>query len=449
MGMSGTRKTMYVRDPVHGSIRLSPLQEALLQTVEVQRLSHIHQLGTTYQCYPGAHSMRLVHALGVSHLAGRIGRQVLPLVEGLDEKRLRLLVDTVEAAGILHDIGHSPWSHTLEPLQIELTGSGHMELVSRLVTGGETLGIRGAGAIPGILREHGVSPDSVAALITSSYTDLPCLQQMVFGEVDADMLDYLQRDFYFTGVAFGHIEVDRLISTMAVSGGRLVFQLKALDAIRDFLMARFQMYTSVYLHRKTRIVDQMLLRAARRSVVELREVEDLQVMTDDELLSFMATGSADPWVREMAWRIKFRQGLFTQVFQVGSEGTSESENSFMNSIGGLGGSPAEIAGELVNLIAEEAGIDSGYVIVDLPLEAVKVSEERFERMGIDFLTDDGLTIGLEAADPLFAQYLAKARPNRNVLTVSCAPESRDRVEWACGRVFSRAAMPLFNGEDGN
>jgi HD superfamily phosphohydrolase len=443
-----TRKTMYVRDPVHGSIRLSPLQEDLLKTVEVQRLSHIHQLGTTYQCYPGAHGMRLVHALGVSHLAGRIARQVLPGCQGLAEKDRRVMIDTVEAAGMLHDIGHTPWSHTLEPLQIELTGSGHMDLVARLIRGEEVMNIRGAGRIPGILEEHGVGPDDVAGLITCTFGRLPCLQQMIFGEVDADMLDYLQRDFYFTGVAYGHIEVDRLVSTMAVSGDRLVFQLKALDAIRDFLLARFQMYTSVYLHRKTRIVDQMLLRAARRSVIGLGELDDFQVMTDDELLSFLAMSSQDPWVREMAWRIKFRQGLFTQVFSVSSDPTSDSEVNFMNSLEGLGDTPSGIAAALGESIAEEAGVDHGYVIVDLPLEAVRVSEERFERIGIEFLTDSGGTIDLQTADPAFAEYLVRARPNRNVLTVSSAPECRDQVREACRHYFSRAAMPLFHLEPG-
>ena len=447
--MTRVKKTMYVRDPVHGSIRLSPLQEELLKTVEVQRLSHIHQLGTTYQCYPGAHGMRLVHALGVSHLAGRIGDHVLHSVPGLSDGECEQMIEIVEAAGMLHDIGHTPWSHTLEPLQIELTGSNHMDLVARLVTGVDTMPIRGAGRISGILRDHDIDPEDIAALITSSYEKLPCLQQMIFGEVDADMLDYLQRDFYFTGVAYGHIEVDRLISTMTVSEGRLLFQIKAIDAIRDFLMARLQMYTSVYLHRKTRIVDQMLLHAARRSIVELGEISDFSVLTDDELLSFLANGSSDPWVREIAWRIKFRQGLFTQVFSIGSDSPSESDISFLNSLNGLGSSPSEVTSRLADLIADEAGVDAAYVIVDLPLEAVRISEERFEKTDIEFLTDEGKIIDLYRADPAFADYLDRARPNRSILTVSCAPESSEQVADACRNHFREAAMPLFHGREEN
>jgi len=442
--MEPNRKIMYVRDPVLGSIRLSQLQEELLKTVEVQRLSHIHQLGTTFQCYPGAHCMRLAHALGVSCLAGRIGRAVLPSAEGLSGAESEHLISTLEAAGMLHDIGHTPWSHTLEPLYIELTGRNHMDLVSSLVTGDEVMKIRGAGRIPGILREHDVDPADVAALVTCSYVKYPFLQQIIFGEVDADMLDYLQRDFYFTGVAYGHIEVERVISTMTIEDQSLVFLIKAMDAIRDFLMARFQMYTSVYLHKKTRIVDQMLLKASRKSILELGEISDFHILTDDELLSFLATGSNDPWVREMAWRVKYRQGLFTQVFSIKATALSQSDRRFLNSLADFDVNPLEAAASLADLVATEAGVDPGYVLVDLPLEAVKVSEERFERTGIRFRDERGKVISLEQADPAFAEYLTKARPNRNILTISCAPECREMVLPACSKLFREAAMPLFH-----
>ncbi len=441
------RKVMYVRDPVLGSVRLSPIQEALLKTVEVQRLSFVHQLGTTFQCYPGAHGMRLSHALGVSHLAGRIARQVLEEPAGEDCGERSGMVSMLEAAGMLHDIGHTPWSHTLEPLYLELTGEDHMDLVSDLVTGRGTMGIRGCGKIPGILHEHGVDPEDVAALICSRYGGKPFLQQMIFGEVDADMLDYLQRDFHFTGVAFGHIEVDRLISTMVVHRQRLMFLSKGLDAVRDFLHARLQMYSSVYLHKKTRIVDQMLLRAARRSIVELEEVPDFVRMTDDELLSFLCRGSSDQWVREMAWRVKYRQGLFSRVFRIDAPTSTETEKGFLRSLADTGDEPAGIAAGLERDIAKEAGIDPRLVIVDLPLEAVKVSEERFTRLDIRFLDKRGRVLGLDELDPAFGSYLRSAVPNRSLLTISCAPEHRGAVRRACHSVFRKTATPLFGWDD--
>lgn len=436
------RKVMFVRDPVLGSIRLSELQEELLKTVEVQRLSFIHQLGTTFQSYPGAHCMRLSHALGVSSLAGRIGRAVMPRSEDAASK-----IDLLEAAGMLHDIGHTPWSHTLEPLFMELTGGDHMDLVAGLVTGGSRMSIPGSGRIPGILERHGVDPVEVAALIRSSYPGPRFLQQVIFGEVDADMLDYLQRDFHFTGVAYGHIEVDRIISTMMVADGELVFLNKALDAVRDFLLARLQMYSSVYLHKKTRIVDQMLLRAARRSIVDLGEMKDFHEQTDDELLSFLVKESKDPWVRDMAWRVKYRQNLFTQVFRIDAASRSSDEETFLVQLRGLGGTPAEAAARLEREIGARAGAPPGSILVDLPLEAVKVSEERFEKTAIRFLTPSGRLVTLSEIDPPFSRYLAEAKPNRSLLSVSCSPEYRGAVGDACGKVLSEAAIPLFKGMD--
>jgi len=434
---------MYIRDPVHGNIRLSRLQEELIQTVEVQRLSFIHQLGTTFQSYPGAHGMRLSHALGVSFLADTIGKHVLEEIHGVPKAEKTRIRKLLQAAGMLHDIGHTPWSHTLEPLYIEMTGVDHMDLVADLVTGNDVFNIRGTGRIPEILESFDVNPSDVANLIRSSFEGPKYLQQMIFGEVDADMLDYLQRDFYFTGVAFGHIEMDRIISTMRVVDDEIVFLIKGHEAIRDFLFARMQMYSSVYLHRKTRIVDMMLLAAARRSIIELKEIDDFIIMTDDEILSFLAKRSADPWVRDIAWRVKYRQNLFSQVFRIDAATLDESDVSFLNTIGNQGEEPSRRTADLALKLAETAGVDPGYILVDLPIEAVKVSEERFTRLDIKYLDRTGEILPLDRIDPPFAEYLSKSHPNSNYLTVCCSPELREKVRKACEDLFHLAAMPLF------
>lgn len=434
---------MYIRDPVHGNIRLSRLQEELIQTVEVQRLSFIHQLGTTFQSYPGAHGMRLSHALGVSYLADTIGEHVLEEMPGIMDEEKTGIRKLLQASGMLHDIGHTPWSHTLEPLYIEMHGTDHMDLVADLVKGNMTMDIRGSGRIPEILRSHGLDPSDVADLICSKYSGPRYLQQLIFGEVDADMLDYLQRDFYFTGVAFGYIELDRIISTMKVVDDEIVFLIKGQQAIRDFLFARMQMYSSVYLHKKTRIVDMMLLAAARKSIIELEEISEFHLMTDDEILSFLAQRSHDPWVRDMAWRVKYRQKLFSQVFRIDAATLDDSDISFLNTIGRSGATPAEMVSDLALQISEKAGVKPGLILVDMPLEAVKVSEERFSKLNIKYLDMSGAVLPLRKVDPHFAEYLSKAQPNSSYLTVCCSPEIKDKVIKACEDLFHMAAMPLF------
>ncbi len=437
------RKVMYIRDPVHGNIRLSGLQEELIQTVEVQRLSFVHQLGTTFQCYPGAHGMRLSHALGVSYLADTIGKHVLEDMHEMPDTEKAGIRKLLQAAGMLHDIGHTPWSHTLEPLYIEMNGVDHMSLVADLVRGDATFNIKGAGKIPEILMSYDVNPSDVADLICSDFKGPRYLQQMIFGEVDADMLDYLQRDFYFTGVAFGHIEMDRIISTMRIENDEIVFLIKGHEAIRDFLFARMQMYSSVYLHKKTRIVDMMLLAAARRSIVELKEIVDFHILTDDEILSFLAQKSKDPWVRDMAWRVKYRQKLFSQVFRIDAATLDDSDISFLNTIGRSDETPAQKTTDLALKLSEEAGVQPGYILVDMPLEAVKISEERFTKLAIKYVDKSGNILPLEKVDPPFAEYLSRAQPNRNYLTVCCSPEIKNKVRKACENLFRMAAMPLF------
>jgi HD superfamily phosphohydrolase len=424
---------MIIKDPVHGQIRLSPLQEELIQTVEVQRLSLIRQLGMTFHVYPGAHCSRLSHSLGVSHIAHVLGELLirnnaeLPLDAATREEYIR----TVEAAGLLHDIGHTPWSHTLEPLYLRKFGEDHMDLVKRALRGEIRFELPGAGEIPSILRRHGVEPARVAALITKELEAPRYLQQMVFGEVDADQLDYLCRDFHYTGVTFGNIELFRLITTMAIVDDEIVFLAKGLEAVRDFLNARMEMYSSVYLHKKTRIADQMLLRAAERAVIDHGEFPNFHLMTDDELLSCLARDSSDSYVREMAHRIKYRQRLFKRAFHIeAGDATNTRKQRWLQALSDLGDDASEIRRRVEAALLDATGIETGYLFVDLPEEVVRVSEERFQELGIRFLLKNGSVVPLATLDPAFADYVSRAKPTRSLFSVYCEQEQLAAVEAA-------------------
>ncbi len=436
----GASDAMIIKDPVHGQIRLSRLQEALIQTVEVQRLSFIRQLGMSFHVYPGAHCSRLNHSLGVSYIARTLAEVLIRNASDLDidaaerERHVR----TVEAAGLLHDVGHTPWSHTLEPLYLKRFGEDHMELIKGILIGEKALDIPGAGKIPGILRAHGVDPMVVASLITKELSSPRYLQQIVFGEVDADQMDYLCRDFHYTGVTFGNIELFRLITTMKIVGNEVVFLAKGLEAVRDFLNARMEMYSSVYLHKKTRIADQMLLRAAERSVIDRGELQDFFLMSDDEFLSSLLHRSSDAYVREMAYRVKYRQGLFKRAFHIESgEAGSGEKAEWMKKIRSLGRNADEIREEVETKLLRSTGIEAGYIFVDLPEEAVNISEERFKELGIRFLQKDGTVVDLATLDPAFAEYVARAKPTRSLFSVYCDAAERDKVSTAVTELLER------------
>ena len=295
------KSPMTITDIVHGIIVLDEMTEELIQTPEMQRLNFIHQLGMSFHVYPCAHGMRFAHALGVGTTAKKLATALLLDNEelGLSREERRRLVLTAEAAGLLHDICHTPWSHTLEPLYIREYKTNHMEVVDKIFRGEEKMHLPGAGRIPEILRRHDVDPVLVASLINEKCTSMPFLQQMIFGEVDADTLDYLRRDSVYTGVFFGHIELERLVHTMLIHENRLCFRSKGLQAVRDFLNARIEMYSAVYLHKKTRIADQMLLRIAERSILDLDEFPHFETMSDDQIL--WASRSAAPIRGSAIW----------------------------------------------------------------------------------------------------------------------------------------------------
>ncbi len=418
--MDKLKKTeMTITDPVHGSIPLIPLQKDLIRTVEVQRLNFIHQLGTAFHVYPAAHAMRFAHALGVSHLARRMGMELI-----LDNERLSLsdlnreqIVLELAAAGMLHDICHTPWSHTLEPLFLELNKKTHMDLIMDILSGRWNMPIRGAGKIPEILRDYGIDPLRIARLVSKEYTGPKYVQQMIFGEVDADTLDYLKRDFHFTGASFGHIDIDRIIQTMVVYPDRMYFQSKGLQAVRDFLNARVEMYSAVYLHKKSRITDLMLLSAARKSIIEFGEFQDFWCLTDDELLSAMANSSKSEYVRDITWRIKYRQGLFKRIFDVKSGNVGPHLRKMLMNISRIADTPKQTAAALEQIISEEVGIPRGYVLVDIVYTVTDISEQRFKELDIVFRDKRSRILRLEQMDAYFADYIHHAQPSRSLLSI--------------------------------
>ena len=421
-------KVMFITDPVHGMIPLSPLQKDLVETVEFQRLNAIHQLGMAHQVYPSAHCMRFAHALGVSHLAQEIGLQLILNNSDLDltyEKRVQQVLE-LTAAGLLHDICHTPWSHTLEPLYLEMMGGTHMDAVKAILSGKMQMPIKGAGTIPSILSRYGLDPSNISDLINKKYQGRKYLQQIIFGEIDADTLDYLKRDFHYTGVSFGHVDTARIIQTMCIDEGRLCFKEKGLQAVRNFLNARIEMYSAVYLHKKSRISDSMLLRAAKVSILENKEFPNFWAMTDDELLSAMMNYSQSEYTQDIAWRLKYRQNLFKQVFHIDSENIRESDSTIFRNIFEKSGDTARVIPDIEAKLCKFLEIPKGYLIIDLVGKVTDISETRFKDLDIVFVEKNGRKRSLRELDSVFYDYIRKAQPSRSILSIYTPEEYAER-----------------------
>ncbi|MEM4728941.1 MAG: HD domain-containing protein [Thermoplasmata archaeon] len=382
-----------VHDPVHGSLDIGGVFLELLESAELQRLHGIRQLGLASLVFPGANHTRLEHSLGCWYIGRRMAQE-LGVEEGLEE---------LSAACLLHDLGHYPFSHTLETVLHDAAGIDHVRLTREIITG-RTDVLRDGEELPGrrrvseILQERGVDAELVAELVSGEFGSRPealleefagrgrrgkrappgWLGGILHGAIDADQLDYLLRDSHYTGVAYGVIDLPRLLRTIAPWQGGVAVRKSGLAAVESVLVARALMYSSVYFHHTVRIAEMMLARAVER-MEDLKEL-DVPRMVDWELLQHLAASGG--FQREIALRLKYRR-LFKRAHTVPLEGLDERRVERLAELE----KPAERR-RLEDELARKAGAPEGYVIVDFPSKELLLSEPRMHRTGIMILDEE-------------------------------------------------------------
>lgn len=248
-------KKKIINDPVYGFITIpGDLIYEIISHPYFQRLRHIKQLGLTQYVYPGALHTRFQHALGAMHLMGKA-------LDTLQNKGIEISPEEYEAAQIcilLHDLGHGPFSHTLE--NVLLSGTRH-----------ETLSYM---FMQKLDSELNGSLELALQIFRNSY-DRKFFHQLISSQLDIDRLDYLTRDCFFTGVQEGTIGVERIIAMLGVHNGELVVEEKGIYSIEHFLNARRLMYWQVYLHKTSVGAERMLVNIIRRAQRLVRAGEPL------------------------------------------------------------------------------------------------------------------------------------------------------------------------------
>nr|WP_091868243.1 HD domain-containing protein [Pricia antarctica] len=243
--MKTAMKLKFFNDPIYGFIAIpNPLLFDLIAEPYFQRLRRISQMGLSYLVYPGAHHTRFHHALGCMHLMQQ-AIQVLRL-KGIE-------ITTEEENGLycailLHDIGHGPFSHAMEHSIVEGTSHEHISLMFM-----QALNDKFNGSL------------TLAIEIFKGRYHKPFLNQLVSSQLDMDRMDYLKRDSFYTGVAEGNINAERLITMLNVVDNKLVVQEKGIYSVEKFLMARRFMYWQVYLHKTGIVAEQLLIRSLKRA----------------------------------------------------------------------------------------------------------------------------------------------------------------------------------------
>ncbi|WP_298316186.1 HD domain-containing protein [uncultured Aquimarina sp.] len=243
--MKKRNKLKILNDPIYGFITIP--NELIFDLIEhryFQRLRRISQMGLSYLVYPGAHHTRFHHALGCMHLmqnAVRVLRFKGVSVSSEEEDALCIAI-------LLHDIGHGPFSHAMEhsivnEVNHESISLMFMEKINQEFNGSLTLAIQ----------------------IFKGEYHRQFLHQLISGQLDMDRLDYLKRDSFYTGVAEGNINSERLITMLNVVDDELVVEEKGIYSVEKFLLARRLMYWQVYLHKTSLVAESLLIRVLKRA----------------------------------------------------------------------------------------------------------------------------------------------------------------------------------------
>src|SRR6059058_2289961 len=333
---------MHIRDPIHGAIEITADERALVDSPQYQRLRNVKQLGFADLAFPGATHTRYAHGLGAMAVATKVFDALAPRLElePVDKDRFR---QTLRLAVLFHDLGHAPLSHATERIMPPVSDL-HVPAWAARDSGADrradhedyTLKLVLDSGLAAEIRQRfsarGIEPSHVAALICgrpppgpypfkSNGRDLlPILRQVVSGELDADRMDYLQRDSFFTGVNYGKFDADWIIQNLesVERDGRvhLALQPRAVFAFEDFLLSRYHMFLSVYFHYASVGYEELLQRYYDTSGGEYQLPADVDeyLQHDDVTLLAALRASKNPWamriVRRQGYRLLLERGPF-------------------------------------------------------------------------------------------------------------------------------------------
>ncbi|HZW57444.1 MAG TPA: HD domain-containing protein [Nitrososphaerales archaeon] len=419
-----------IRDPVHGYIYASQVEKTLIDTSSFQRLRRIRQLAGCHLVYPGGQHSRFEHVIGCMYLAGKVGA----VLESRDIGFAREDTQKLRIAALLHDIGHGPFSHMFEEVLSEKTDVTHEDMSQRIIRETE---------IGDILQSNGYSKRELTELAVAKLGDrrLEYMNDAIGGALSVDIMDYLLRDSYFTGVEYGKVDVSRIINSFEVVRDRLAIDQAALFAYEALMIARYQMFRAVYFHRTVRAAELMIIKAMILSDKALH-LTDLSLgnylsLTDEVTLNRIANlnpeGDADLTLAKSLARDYEKRSLLKCAF----EKTVQRRDKFLTSIF----NQRSFREQFAERIAESAKVDPNQVYLDVPTapsvpvsstrestSSVTLVARRDEKRGKPF----SYTIGLQDL-PLvgtIAGYM-------DVVRVYTTAKNRAKVEEAAGKVFGK------------
>lgn len=287
------------RDAVHNYIHVDqPVLLELINSKEMQRLRRIKQLGGTYQVYQSAEHSRFCHSLGVYFIVRKMifNSMIGDYINDYDKL-------TVMCAALLHDIGHGPFSHCFEAA----FGLSHEEYTRKIINGNSE--------VHNILEDFEPGFSKIVSSVIEKKHPNKILVQMISSQLDADRMDYLLRDSYFTGTTYGHFDLYRILRVMTVSNNKIVYKASGVQAIENYILARYHMYWQVYYHPVSRSYEQLLISIFKR-------MKDLYVKGYDFGDIRYLKPFLEETIDEIAY-VKLDENIVIYYFKLLSEGNDE------------------------------------------------------------------------------------------------------------------------------
>jgi HD superfamily phosphohydrolase len=336
-----------IKDPVHGYVYITENEKEIIDTYPMQRLRRLRQLAGSEYVYPGANHTRFEHCVGVMYLAGKVTEN--PNLSRIvsDEE-----ADIIRLSGLLHDVGHGPFSHVFEQLLIRDLEKTHEDITSWIIANSE---------INDKIAKAGFNPDEVSKLAVGKLhkPGKAFWDQIISSGVDVDKQDFIVRDTYHTGAEYGFIDVFRLIHALDVLGEDLAVELGALSALEAFMIARIESFKSIYFHRVGRAGQIMLAMAMEKANEELgltafKTPEEYLAMDDYTVWSALKKCEKSKLLIDDLERRRMLKCAYERTFY--------EKDALVSNIFGREAYRRQVQDE----IAREAGVESEAVIIDVP-----------------------------------------------------------------------------------
>ena len=400
-------------DPIHDFVRVYDNELKIIDTPIFQRLRRIRQLSGAHLIYPGAQHTRFEHSLGVMHIASMAGQALAEkgIVSSDDIQNLRL-------AGLLHDIGHGPFSHLFEEIFEEKRKISHEDLGRDIILKTE---------IGDIISKNGFDKKLITKLAFGD-SKLQFMNEIISGVLSADIMDYLLRDGYFTGAEHAKIDHHRLTHSLDVYKNKLALDKSSLVNFETMMISRYQMFKAVYFHKTVRAGEVMLLEAMDLAEGELglssMNLDEYLQLSDDVILAKLLNLPEHNSKLKASKKIAtdyLNRNLFKSVFESTLTGKAITKKRMQ-----------ELRGE----ISKKSKIDINEIFVDSSnTPSIPLSPSKKESKSIILLENDGNKT--TAKEILISQIkLVSAMSGfMKILRVYTPAKNRKKVEMAAKSIL--------------